>query len=47
LHPALDGDVVTLFQDLNDLNNSIPYQLTADFKYENAWHVFAFTALSA
>jgi hypothetical protein len=42
-----DGDVVGLFKSLNDLYASIPYQLTGGFKYENAWHVFAFTALSS
>ena len=42
-----DGDVVTLFKSLNDIYDSIPYQLTSGFKYENAWHVFAFTALSS
>ena len=41
-----DGDMVALFKSLNDLYDSIPYQLTGGFQFENAWHVFAFTALS-
>ena len=42
-----DGDMVTLFKSLNDLYDSIPYQITSGFAYEKAWHVLAFTALSS